>query len=130
MLWTFAWFVRPLLATILCIMGNLVPAYHVSCITYFPVGQKKKEKRLQPPPPKNIKIKIKSASLHWFGSRPMTRNQRLFCLRKVWKSIHNLYVLATLVKNFCLHVYLLFTCLPFCLHVYLEMKALQAEMFS
>ena len=25
--WTFAWFVRPLLATIFCIMANLVPAY-------------------------------------------------------------------------------------------------------
>ena len=37
-LWMFAQFVRPLLATIFCIMGNLVPAY--TCITYFPVGKK------------------------------------------------------------------------------------------
>ena len=38
--WTFSRFVRPILATILCICGNLVPAY-VTCVTYFPVGKKK-----------------------------------------------------------------------------------------
>ena len=38
--WTFAWFVRPLLATILCIweIWSLCTQY----ITYFPVGKKKK----------------------------------------------------------------------------------------
>ena len=57
--WTFARFVRPLLAAILCIMWNLVPAY--TCITYFPVCKK-------------------SASSHQFWSRPLTRNSRFFCI--------------------------------------------------
>ena len=57
--WTFARFVRPLLATILCIIWNLVPAY--TCITYFPVGKKR-------------------ASSHQFWSRPLTRNSSPFCI--------------------------------------------------
>ena len=57
--WTFARLIRPLLATIPCIiMGNLVSAY--TCITYVPVGDKKGGK---------------SASPHRFWSPPMTRNE-------------------------------------------------------
>ena len=45
--WTFACFVRLLLATVLCIIGNLVPAY--TCIACFPVVKKFTKKRITAP---------------------------------------------------------------------------------
>ena len=65
--WTFAWFVRPLLATTLC-MENLVPAYAMYHV--FSCWQKRFFFKKM--------AKNKSASPHWFWSRPMTRNWRLF----------------------------------------------------
>ena len=64
--WTFARFVRPLLATILCTWEIWSP--HIQCIMYFPVGQKKKM------------AEKKSASPHRFLSWLMTRNWILFFL--------------------------------------------------
>ena len=51
--WTFAWFVRPLLATILCIMENLVPACTCRPITYLA------KKNITPPQKKKNKKKRK-----------------------------------------------------------------------
>ena len=47
--WRFAWFVRPLLATILCIWGNLVPAYNVSRISLLAKKRWPKKKRVTTP---------------------------------------------------------------------------------
>ena len=69
--WTFARFVRRLLATIIYVWEIWPPHIQCDCITYFPIGQKRK--RLP-------KKKKKSTSLHRFWSWPMTRNQRLFFL--------------------------------------------------
>ena len=63
--WTFAWFVILLLATILCIWEIWSP--RIQCITLFPCWQKRKKKN------RNKNASITAPIL----KRPMTRNRRL-----------------------------------------------------
>ena len=55
--WTFTWFVRPLLSTILCVCEIWLP--RIQCITYFPARKKNKKRRCRKPPPPKKKKKNK-----------------------------------------------------------------------